>query len=333
MLLGFIVAGLVPSVPPAFASPSAQATETVTSAVAYQGFEHGWMLWREDTDRILVSYTDIRTKTDKPCQELYRDTFEGQAYEIPPAPPGLMVPSQGFGWLYANDQEMAKRLGYAKTEEFSRVATITTKNEGGSRTMEADWSGDSVAGGIVGVVGSDPDEPGLTYCFPRRQENRSVLNTWISYQFFQYGWMVWRQDKPDRIEVIHQDTQLAPEIWCVDTITDTWRPGQEIDYGALAVPNRRLPVRGFGKIWAAMEYVNKSLGYAVSPEAGGFAEVTWEPFQHPMRGTIQVRKMVIHAPTGDINRQTTFPNGGGPEGDGVLSTACEQLLIPHQPGR
>jgi hypothetical protein len=56
---------------------TARAQETTSpgvKAIAFQPFQHGYMLWREDADKITVVYTDIATKTGAPCQEVYRDT-------------------------------------------------------------------------------------------------------------------------------------------------------------------------------------------------------------------------------------------------------------------
>ena len=306
------------------------AWEVVTTTVAFQEFERGMMLWREDLDKITVVYSDVRTKSDKPCVEIYRDTFNGQPYDLPPAPPGLSAPTLGFGWLHKNDPELTRRLGYAKSEEVSRIAEIgTTTSADGSRETRVRFT--EPIGSAVGLEASEPQEPGLTYCFARRNENRDVLNTWTSRQFFEHGAMVWRQDMPDRVEVWHYDTQLAPEIYCGDTLVDTWKPGTELAYGDLATPDKALPVRGFGKIWLEREYIRKSLGYPVGEEQGGFAEISYEPFKHQTRGNLLIRHMTVRIPDlADWTSRVTIPNATSPANDRDLSTACERILTPHQ---
>ena len=324
-LLGGAFGGLV-------SPPRATAQgEASTTAVAFQRFQHGFMFWREDTDRIAVGYTDIRTKSGAPCQELYRDTFQGQPYEIPPAPPGLTVPTLGFGWLYANDRQLAQRLGYALAEEESRVADIrTTTAPDGQQIVEVTF-GEPIEGVANPLRLSSADEPGLTYCFARRQENRDVTNTWIAVQRFQHGFMMWRQDRPATIDVVHYDTEYAPELWCSDTLQDAWRPGMAINYGSLAVPGRRLPERGFGKLWTEHEYVQRSLGYPIEPESGGFAEISYSRFDHPTRGPLLIRTMTVHRADGaDQWRWTTIAGATNPEDDGRIDTGCSTLLIPHQ---
>jgi hypothetical protein len=308
-----------------------QAPETVVSAVAVQSFQNGYMFWREDLDKITVVYWNVRTKRDEPCSEVYRDTYDGQPYEIPPPPAGFALPTLGFGWLYKSDPDLARRLGHAFHEEVSQVATITTAATDSGRQITVELPEGLPGSGLRKLTASDPDEPGLTYCFPRHNENRAVLNTWTSRQLFEHGAMVWRQDMPDRIEVWHYDTQLAPELGCADTLADTWRPGTELSYGDLAVPDRRMPVRGFGQVWLEREYVRKSLGYPVGEEQGGFAEISYEPFKHPTRGDLLVRRMVVHLPgLPDWTSRVTIPNATSPESDRILSTGCSTIIIPHQ---
>jgi hypothetical protein len=288
------------------------------------------MLWRQDTGQITVAFSDVLTKAGAPCQEVYRDTYQNQSYEIPPGPPGLLVPTLGFGWLYANDGAMARRLGYATGDEVSRVAEVREQlTPTGERLLELRLS-DPIAGAPNPLSIAQTDEPGLTYCFARGSENRSALNTWVALQRFQYGYMQWRQDRPDRVEVIHFDTELAPELNCVDVFQDVWRPGDALSYGELAVPGRRLPERGFGRIWLDNAYVRESLGYPVEAETGGFVEIVFERFQHPRRGNILVRRTSLTLPTGEeLRRRSTFTGSGDPQRENVLGQACQRILIPH----
>jgi hypothetical protein len=174
------------------------------------------------------------------------------------------------------------------------------------------------------------DEPGLTYCFPRGSEDRSVLNTWMAIQRFDHGLMRWRQDRPELVEVIHADTQWAPLANCVDIFRDTWAPGEVLDYGALAQAGRLLPERGFGKVWLSTRYVRDSLGYPKETEQGGFAQVTFEPVQHPRFGAGLGRRSVVHLASGETYRVlTVFPGGTDPERETQPSQGCQRLLVPH----
>lgn len=326
LLAAFVSGALRPS-----GSSAQEVGEASTTAIAFQPFQHGFMLWREDTGRITVAYTEIKTKTGAACQEVYRDTFQDQAYEIPPAPPGLMVPELGFGWLYAGDQQLARRLGYATVAEVSRVADVRTASVQGGQVLQLTLS-EPIEGAPNPLLLAATDEPGLTYCFPRGSEDRAVLNTWVAIQEFEYGLMLWRQDLPDRVEVGHLDTELAPEVGCLDRFRDDWRPGQQLAYGDLAIPGKRLPERGFGKIWLETGYVRESLGYPTAPETGGFAEITYEPFQHPKRGDILVRTTRIRFGDGTERRlRMSLVGAQSTEEEARLNQSCSDILIPHQP--
>jgi hypothetical protein len=260
-------------------------------------------------------------------KEIYRDTWQDQPYEIRAAPPGLTTPIRGFGWLYANDLELARRLGYAIADETGQVARIRTVAGADGPTVEVQLS-EPIAGFHDRLTLASTDTPGLTYCFARRTDTGGAeLRTWIALQRFEYGFMVWRQDRPDRIEVLHSDTELAPELTCADVFVDSWRPGEELSYGDLAIPGRRLPVRGFGKVWLEHPYVRESLGYPIMSEIGAFAEITYEPFRHPRRGELLVRKLVADVPGGQFVLHEAI--AGGLEAEHRPNQECRRVLIPH----
>jgi hypothetical protein len=321
---------IVLAFPSAVVLRAQETPDPITTTIAFQPFQHGYMLWREDVDKITVVYGDILTKTGAPCQEVYRDTWEEQSYTIPDAPPGLTVPARGFGWLYKADAQLAQRLGYATTDEMSRLADVRTTNDDGTFVTEIAPS-ESLPGQPATLRLAGSDEPGLTYCFPRGREDRAVLNTWVSIQRFEHGVMTWRQDRPDRIEIGHDDTQFAPELQCLDVFADTWKPGMYLSYGDLAVPGKRLPVRGFGQVWLSTTYVRDSLGYPVTGEIGAFATITYESFKHPTRGIIQVRTMKLKTEGGTpITIRDTYPERLSAEREPLESQGCSKILIPHQ---
>ena len=294
--------------------------------IAFQSFQHGFMLWRKDNDQITVGYADILTKTGSACQETYRDTYRGQTYTEPVSNTGATV-RLGFGWLLTNDTQMAQRLGPATSDEVSRVADIHARASAPVLELQLDTA---IAGEPNPLVIGVSDEPGLTYCFARGNEDRAALNTWVALQRFQHGVMKWRQDRPERIEVVHFDTELAPELACVDILRDTWSPGENLDFGDLATPGRRLPERGFGKIWLTVDYIRNSLGDPVEMETGGFARITFEKYAHPKRGPILVRRTTVTLPDGrPVSDRTFFPGGGDPQREDRLSQGCERILIPH----
>ena len=107
--------------------------------------------------------------------------------------------------------------------------------------------------------------------------------------------------------------------------------GISLGYGGLAVPDKRLPVRGFGKAWLDNEYVRTSLGYPTSDEFGGFAELNYEPFEHPTRGHLLIWHMTVHMSDGqEWKTNVTIPNATTPGNRRNLSMACGRILIQHR---
>jgi hypothetical protein len=332
LILGLAALSLL-ATPVARAQTLADA-EPIRTAIAYQQFQHGFMLWRLDNGQITVGYSDILAKNGAPCQEVYRDTYEGQAYELPPVPAGLTVPRLGFGWLHQQDPQLAGRLGYAVADEVSRDAEIRVATDAaGVRVVQLQL--DTPIEGISNPLSvAFADQPGLTYCFPRGSEQAGAINTWIAFQRFQYGAMLWRQDRPSRVSVIHEDTEYAPEASCGDTFIDTWVPGETLDYGDLAVPGRLLPVAGFGKVWLQNLYVQESLGYPIRSETGGFAVVKHETHTHPDRADSLVLRLQASLADRSTIDLTAFVEGVGSIEDEALMVdhGCQDVLRPHRAG-
>jgi hypothetical protein len=88
---------------------------------AYESFERGHMVWREDTREITVLYDDG-------SYESYQDTWqEGDPVDIPGSPPpGRFAPVRGFGHLYADQSHIRERLGWATTAEVGYTMTVET---------------------------------------------------------------------------------------------------------------------------------------------------------------------------------------------------------------
>ncbi|NIV36619.1 MAG: hypothetical protein GWN58_46455 [Anaerolineae bacterium] len=95
---------------------------------AYEPFERGHMVWREDTREIYVLYDDGDYET-------YLDTWqEGDPVVIPGTPPpGLYAPVRGFGNLYASQPQARERLGWATAEEEGYTMWVETRPGGSGR--------------------------------------------------------------------------------------------------------------------------------------------------------------------------------------------------------
>lgn len=89
----------------------AQAPETSVQLVR-QSFEHGQMLWRSDTDEIIVLPRDGGWS-------VYPDSWaEGETLSDPGNPPsGLIAPARGFGKLWRVRPDVRASLGWATGNE------------------------------------------------------------------------------------------------------------------------------------------------------------------------------------------------------------------------
>ncbi|MCL4252800.1 MAG: hypothetical protein KJ043_03360 [Anaerolineae bacterium] len=83
-----------------------------TAQAAYQAFERGYMIWREDTDMIWVYSSQLDTYLVRP------DTYAGGEIlfeEMPPS--GLYQPINGFGKVWVEDASIRQQLGWAISAE------------------------------------------------------------------------------------------------------------------------------------------------------------------------------------------------------------------------
>lgn len=100
---------------------------------AYQSFENGFMLWRDDVDWIVVGFDDGTYR-------VYDDQWTGQSYPVDTAPAGLITPERGFGYLWVNNPEARNRLGWADADEISFTMKTQQLDKRGSRgTLVGEW--------------------------------------------------------------------------------------------------------------------------------------------------------------------------------------------------
>ena len=78
---------------------------------AWEPFQGGAMLWRDDSNQVIVFYQRDGWIT-------LPDQWQGEAtpWRGDP-PPGLRQPVRGFGWIWGNHDDVFNRLGWATDEE------------------------------------------------------------------------------------------------------------------------------------------------------------------------------------------------------------------------
>jgi hypothetical protein len=96
----------------------------VTIPGAYQTFEQGVMVWDSDLKMIHILYHDGTS-------ERHPDYWNGEPITYPETPPpGLLLPQQGFGYLWSNADFIPERLGWATAPEQGYMMTLQqVKNE------------------------------------------------------------------------------------------------------------------------------------------------------------------------------------------------------------
>jgi hypothetical protein len=89
----------------------------------------------------------------------------------------------------------------------------------------------------------------------------ALQTTWAADQFFQHGYMLWRQDA-DRIYVFFDNDT-------VQSFEDLWESPQPECRGVTPPPVLYEPCRGFGKVWHdELGGPNAAVGWAVEEEVG-----------------------------------------------------------------
>ena len=95
--------------------------------LAYQPFEHGFMLWRPPTQGVSGDTRLIYIfKNDGTYSEAHDNWLDGTFYELPGTPPeGLFPPERGFGYLFSTTPSLLNTLGWATTGEIGYQGRYT----------------------------------------------------------------------------------------------------------------------------------------------------------------------------------------------------------------
>lgn len=97
------------------------------SAAAEQRFEHGWMIWVGEEDRIYVLYDDdqFSPKWDSFIDEWHIGLPEDDPNIIPPT--GFYQPKRGFGLVWREQPFVRDRLGWALTAQEASYETAVQR--------------------------------------------------------------------------------------------------------------------------------------------------------------------------------------------------------------
>ncbi|MDX1995931.1 MAG: LysM domain-containing protein [bacterium] len=103
-----------------------------TTAAAFQTYENGYMLWRQDTGEIRIFYGTDGGITASYPQQNYANLPDNPV--ALPTPPGRVRPTSGFGKVWGNFPEVRSGLGWATAPEQGYTMTYRTvsNQQGGS---------------------------------------------------------------------------------------------------------------------------------------------------------------------------------------------------------
>jgi len=260
-------------------------TPDATVAAVYQSFENGWMIWRGDTDTVLVLLGDgtllAYMSNAIQAQPLYE-----------PAPPGRFAADEllidvwhtsvgesplrtVIGWATAPAQTYSARafgqvmVGFGMTLPDGRYVGLSF---GGAWVMGGITLGKWTVSGAP-VTFMPPSVPTLT---PTPRPTPTLFGA--VYQDFERGFMVgaedgrcayifaYSEDYPDGGIVIPADIRTINDIssgyhYCIEF--DGLPNMPTLEPAPLGLQN---PVGSFGRAWAYYADVRAALGYASAPE-------------------------------------------------------------------
>ncbi|MDJ0757198.1 MAG: hypothetical protein QNJ45_26940 [Ardenticatenaceae bacterium] len=230
--------------------PAVAGTIDPRSKAAYQSFERGMMVWREDTGEIYVLFDDGRVMWF--AESSYNDLPRNPVIDIPPD--GLIKPDYGFGRVWGHNDLVRIGLGWATSTEVAYTLTVSSEPY--------------TAGGLYQFSITLPDGQKVlihednTWRYPgaRQIPNLPAVSSFpASIQHFENGMMLYWSE--------------TGTIWVLE---DSGRAHIFLseDYGALpdnpirqkAPAGLIKPIFGFGKVWGHFSYVRQELGWAVSTE-------------------------------------------------------------------
>ncbi|MEJ2747879.1 MAG: hypothetical protein P8183_08210 [Anaerolineae bacterium] len=229
----------------------AQQSVSVTTYAAYQEFEHGFMVWREDSGEILA-FARWPNVVYRFPEASYDHLANNPAPEEPPS--GLVKPIRGFGRVWGNFSYVRSRLGWGTISEFGYTATASIVL--GYPNWEQITLPDGAPVNFLPNNSWSQTAPPLPTTPPPVYQVTSG-----AFQAFERGIMLYAAN--------------SGTIWVLTDsgVAHTFRSQ---DYGYLpenpvweAPPSGYVrPILGFGKVWGNFPNIRSDLGWAVMYEDG-----------------------------------------------------------------
>lgn len=243
---------------------------TVTQSVVYvttQRFEHGLMVWRQDTGTIYVLDDQQRATI-----------FTARAYSALPDNPvratsGSLRPIFGFGKVWGNFADIRHRLGDPLLPEIGFETTLTADPPIISFTqLDHSLIQINLAGSWSNVPAPASTPCQYTMFFPFNNDGicpGQPTTSEAAYQPFEHGFMIWTRNNGDIWVFVDADPgkQYRPDwMHFGESSYAKFAPSQ-----SAAPPGKVKPINGFGLVWANLtgqysDPLKTELGWATAPE-------------------------------------------------------------------
>jgi len=250
--------------------------EASTVWAAWQPFESGNMIWRQNEDAVYVYAGDGDWTR-------YEDNWNEEALSNNrgTAPTGLQSPVRGFGYLWETNDDVYNDLGWATGDEKGFCARIQQFEKGilliGDTVQTCQDNSHNFASETVFAKNALQALTGGSWKFACETQTHGQLDPfwnqnelgcptsagktlWTSWQSFEKGNMLWRQDE-DAVFVFTDE-----EAW--SRFTDDWDSQVYTPTRGTVPDGMQTPVRGFGYLWATDDEVFSDLGWATEAEKG-----------------------------------------------------------------
>ncbi len=274
---------------------------------AWQPFQKGYMLWRQDDDAVF-------TFTDEGEWTRFSDDWNSQVYTGTRGtePEGMHTPVRGFGYLWETNDEVYTDLGWATDVEKGVCALIQNFEDGSlhtgdpvascyddtvnlvSETLFASDTIEALDDGTWEIACEFQVHERLSHLWDHAQfgcPSATGGTLWSSWQPFQRGHMIWRQDD-DAVFVF-----VTAGDW--DRFADDWDDQDFTSERGTPPEGLQAPVRGFGYLWEEEDDVYTDIGWATAEERG-FCAV----FQQYEKGFLLLSDPVPSCLDGHANEAT-----------------------------
>ncbi|MCA9907320.1 MAG: hypothetical protein KC519_01635, partial [Anaerolineae bacterium] len=285
--------GIGPTVTPT-ATATSSGPVTIAATGSFQWFDGGFMIWRGDNGDI---YAYIGGTTGEMLR--YPVSSYGALTEsyVGTPPPGHRFPILGFNKVW-NAFGLRDRLGFPYTQELGHQMMITIMPDGTlvdftlpggghvTRQSNGTWAVDvafptpfpyetltaqpAQPSATVPPATATPEAPTATVEAPTvtpeaptATVEAAPATVGASLQCFQNGYMIWRSDTDQIYVLFSRDGGSALHFVKADYDSLPEATGELPD--ALDA-HLRMPILGFGKVWANNQIVRDGLGWATNDE-------------------------------------------------------------------